>query len=49
MNRIWITPFVSQAILDRIPAYKRLIAGTWSSQAPQQFLYIPNTFCLVFV
>jgi hypothetical protein len=27
-NRIWITQFVSQAILDRIPANKRFIAGT---------------------
>ena len=28
MNRIWITRSVSQAILDRIPANKRFIAGT---------------------
>ena len=33
MNRIWITRSVSQAILDRIPANKRLMAGTWSSAA----------------
>jgi hypothetical protein len=28
MKRIWITGSVSQAILNRIPANKRLIAGT---------------------
>ncbi|CAF1380132.1 unnamed protein product [Rotaria sordida] len=40
VNRIWMTRSVSQEILDRIPANKRFIAGTWYSLASQQLLYI---------